>query len=275
MGVLFSCCRRSKPPRLLGPETDQFPDRDQDVLLKLASLLAALKTRKLPSTSQLNSLLAISLQSSFLSASSNEEQFSGWPSELRQAVVEFKTSLKDAVQAAINFGLEKNGDDLLQETYWLLSTQLPASSAPPIHVDLQSLPSTSSAQEVETDTQTLLLSLRTLLPALLSSSTFHMLLSDLSLLARQLLWLGARKIGTVAARTEAATAEVQEAVTYQPDLLTGDVLRSTADDAFGSMRAAGAEQTYTLPEETAEATREIVVNRILSVRSSLLPFSPY
>lgn len=107
MGFCFSCCRRRKSSErqpLLAPNKDPLPP-PKSLVEKAVDILAALKANKLPSQSQLNTFLQLTLRSDFL-------EVQGLPGygpvsdDARKVILD----LRECVDAILQIGMEKNGD---------------------------------------------------------------------------------------------------------------------------------------------------------------------
>ncbi|KAH8077512.1 hypothetical protein BXZ70DRAFT_698575 [Cristinia sonorae] len=232
MGLLFSCCRRSRsserePLLPKHSHTDSPARPSQRDLNKLAHVAAALRAGKLPSQDQLNGYLRYISQSSFL----RDDQASGG-GRLSDSGRKVTEALRATVDALLQVGLEKNHDDKIQELLYHLAR---VDTQDAVHTDIavdtdqtvdlkgaaEHLP---SQQELSSDSKHLAQSFRTLSRLLLTSSTFRLILSDILTSVRS-------SIADIAAEIGHAAVRVQDTVKTVEDVSRPGPYASYADAA--------------------------------------------
>ncbi|KAI0762170.1 hypothetical protein BD413DRAFT_606873 [Trametes elegans] len=213
MGFCFSCCRRRKRPsdeqsdrepllqsqrhttRMLGGSSDALPP-PKTPYERIADVVAALGAGKLPSQEQLHEVLRRLLASGVLDSSTSSEDPSSvaGEEEIEETGRHVVESARDVAQAALQFGMEKNDDNRIQELVY----QLRQITSTPVHADVavdvtqpgkvdvddiaQQIPSTDEAAD---DAATLLRSIYSLAYVLATSAAFRLILSDVLLVARE------------------------------------------------------------------------------------------
>ncbi|RPD54449.1 hypothetical protein L227DRAFT_657629, partial [Lentinus tigrinus ALCF2SS1-6] len=233
MGLCFSCCRGDTADDhepLLPQDHDDIripsytnpipPPRTQ--LDKLADVVAALYAGKLPSQEQVNRALRHALASDVLNSHLHGTNGGGsGEEELNEAGKEVLSLVRDALQAVLEFGMEKNDDDRIQDLVY----QLRQITSMPVHADVaveaahegnvdvdaivQELP---SQQEMTSDAAALVRSVYTLLYVLTTSAAFRLILSDILLVARETVADVAACVEVVAASVEKAAGDVGKTV---------------------------------------------------------------
>ncbi|KDQ63980.1 hypothetical protein JAAARDRAFT_74864 [Jaapia argillacea MUCL 33604] len=235
MGFCFSCCRRQKrsqeqdpllPQRHVNREHEDADPPPHSNLEKLAHVLAALNVQKLPSQDQINRILQLALRSDLLGNVDAGKLGAGYGyGPLSQSGRKVVADVRLVLDAVAQIGLEKNDDDKLQDlifhTEQIDSSSVNADIAVnvrdenlPQHVEVvaNELPTRS---EVQSDTGHLLHSIKSLARLLITSSTFRLILSDVFLMAREMLADVATEVSRAAIRVEAAAENVRAAVKPQ------------------------------------------------------------
>ncbi|KAI0369621.1 hypothetical protein BV20DRAFT_1077187 [Pilatotrama ljubarskyi] len=290
MGFCFSCCRRDHTdtdsdreplsPLRTASSSDVLPP-PKSSLEKIADVVAALNAGKLPSQQQLDEALRRVLSSGILDSSGDVDEVDEaqlGQRDLGEAERRVVDCAREACQALLQFGMEKNGDDRIQEVIHQLrklsfeSSPVQAGIAldivePENAVDAatiaQELP---SQQEVSSDTATLLRSVYSLLYVLATSAAFRLVLSDVLLIARETAADVAAGVEQVAATVEKAAENVEE--TVRPGGGTVDDVREKASEVgervvvelegsgpvAGRVRETKAELQHESPDEIREAT---------------------
>ena len=111
MGFCLSCCRRRNPRKdierepLLRSQSSELP-QTRSAIEHIADVLAALHSGKLPSQNQINTALGQLLRSEFLRIDS-KHPLSGVVADSEGK--QFIGDVKEAIQAIIQTGVEKNG----------------------------------------------------------------------------------------------------------------------------------------------------------------------
>ncbi|RPD69589.1 hypothetical protein L226DRAFT_563232 [Lentinus tigrinus ALCF2SS1-7] len=167
---------------------------------KLADVVAALYAGKLPSQEQVNRALRHALASDVLNSHLHGTNGGGsGEEELNEAGKEVLSLVRDALQAVLEFGMEKN--DVAVE----------AAHEGNVDVDaiVQELP---SQQEMTSDAAALVRSVYTLLYVLTTSAAFRLILSDILLVARETVADVAACVEVVAASVEKAAGDVGKTV---------------------------------------------------------------
>ncbi|KAI0746172.1 hypothetical protein C8Q76DRAFT_706217 [Earliella scabrosa] len=241
MGFCFSCCRRTVDEHddrepLLPRYHDQshIPYRSRDPLPpprtsfdKLADIVAALHAGKLPSQEQVNRALRHALTSDLL----NPESYGGLghdhgartkeQEELEETGRNVLHAIREASQALLEFGMEKNDDDRIQEIVYHIrnidSTPVHADVAvettQPINVDVDTIAQqVPSQEEANSDAAALLRSVYTLVYTLATSAAFRLILTNVLLIARETVADVAGRIEQVAAVVEKAAEDVEQTV---------------------------------------------------------------
>lgn len=126
MGCCSSCCRRKRAPRSSG-------DSDREPLLlasgphdplppaktpfeKIADIVAAARARKLPSQQQLDGALRRLLASGVLDTADDLDGAAG-EENVEDAAKRVVDCAREACQALLQFGMEKNGEQHLAAVY--------------------------------------------------------------------------------------------------------------------------------------------------------------
>ncbi|KAI0699901.1 hypothetical protein C8T65DRAFT_831795 [Cerioporus squamosus] len=258
MGLYSSCCRYDtaddhepllvQDRRIPSYTSDPLP-HPRNYLDKLADVVAALHAGKLPSQGQVNRALRHALASDLLhphSRQADSRPGGAEEEELNEVGKEVLDGVKDALQALLEFGTEKNDDDRLQDLVY----QLRRTTSAPVHADVAvratqpgkldvdtiagELPSQG---EVTSDAAALLRSAYTLVYVLATSAAFRLILSDVLLVARETVADVAARVEVVAATVQKAAEDVEE--TVRPG-------KGTIEDIKGKAAEAGEKMTEEL-----------------------------
>ncbi|TFY58408.1 hypothetical protein EVJ58_g6438 [Rhodofomes roseus] len=185
-------------------------------LARAADVLAAVKAGKLPSEEQLIHALQLLLRSTVLNPDSEVTDYGALSDIGREAI----TDVRRAVEAIIQFGLEKNVDDKIQDFLY----QCRIMDSVPVRADIavdadrmseeveqvvQELP---SADEARHDAEDILNSLRYLLRVTVTSRAFRALLSDVWLTAKDMLADVARDVSQIASQVQSTADEVEHSI---------------------------------------------------------------
>ncbi|TFK77797.1 hypothetical protein K466DRAFT_668620, partial [Polyporus arcularius HHB13444] len=158
--------------------------------------------------------------------------------ELNEAGKEVLGSMRNALQALLEFGMEKNDDNRVQDLVYQLrhitSTPVRADVAVeathPGNLDINAIAQELPAQEeAKEDAAALLRSAYTVVYILATSAAFRLILSDFLLVARETVADVAARVEAVAATVEKAAGGVEE--TVRPGRGTVADVRSTAAEA--------------------------------------------
>ncbi|KAF8320469.1 hypothetical protein DL93DRAFT_1849617 [Clavulina sp. PMI_390] len=304
MGASLSCCcggRRKlqgeKEP-LLPRHRDEQPSQTTDrprhaQTQKFAQALAALSAGKVPSQPQLDDAVQ-SLQTSVLdtrdSLNPGSSNYAYGPLSARGR--EILDDITEACQAVLQFGVEKNYDDAVQE-FWYHSSRVDD----PVHVQpntklkqrakeaqttfANEIPVTST-EEVNSDISDTLTALRTLASLVLTSSAFRLILSDILITSREIVADVAANVSNVAELVREEAVEVDEMVrpptaedAQSPDEVLDTVdteaVKNKGKDIIGlaeeipTKLAQGVEEGNELVPESTERIREAIVERVRAI----------
>ncbi|RSH91097.1 hypothetical protein EHS25_010273 [Saitozyma podzolica] len=172
-----------------------IPDKGERI--KVAEVLGSLEAGKLPSQQQISKLLEVILRSDTLKSTGGPTSRTARLGAEGQRVLD---QLKDVLQAFKAWGEEKNGDDILQNLLYEASTA-------DIDIDLNA-PSANvpSKRELSRDAQRAISSFRTIASLMVTNDSFRILVSDIILLAREIL---ADAASTAADRTQQAAEKAR------------------------------------------------------------------
>ncbi|KAF5351172.1 hypothetical protein D9756_008342 [Leucocoprinus leucothites] len=201
-------------------------------LSKLVDVLAALSAGKLPSQTQINDFLRRILRSNIL-RDSQDTQSRTTPDILRGNGPLSKRGRKviqdvsHVIEALLQFGMEKNDDDLLQDLFTQFS-QIESDEYP---ISLEATQEASAKlhqmkdqagkvkddaqkyaprmSEVSQDAKTLVKELKSLFTTFLTSSVFRLLLADAISIGRDWVAHAASDVGDVALRVHDIAADVE------------------------------------------------------------------
>ncbi|KAH9932567.1 uncharacterized protein B0H18DRAFT_1115809 [Fomitopsis serialis] len=226
MGFMMSCCRRRRSHQgdsepLLPKYTGQPRDAPGPAthVERLADVLAAFKAGKLPSQDQVTHALQRILKSPLLDADARVADYGSLSNTGREVI----TDMRDIAEAIVQFGLEKNVDDKLQDFFY----QCRVMDSVPVHADIavdvnqiaggvaqtiltaQEVP---SADEAGRDMEEILASLPHLFRAVASSAAFRAVLSDVWLTAREMLADAASDVSQVASQVQTTANDVERSV---------------------------------------------------------------
>ncbi|KAG6844031.1 hypothetical protein H0H93_016717, partial [Arthromyces matolae] len=214
MGSFLSCLKKRSGERepLLPKSTPPSPPLSS--FEKVADIIAALQSGKLPSQDQLDNILRQFLRSTFL----NDDQrfISGRLSQNGNRIL---MDTRDLIGALLQFGMEKNMDDRFQDLLYQISvlkgTPVHVNADVAIQAERENLARLQdegeylapSQSEFLHDTSSLLDSLITIARLLITSEAFRILFSDIISTARSLLAQVAADIGHVAERVQLAAGK--------------------------------------------------------------------
>ncbi|KAJ6486848.1 hypothetical protein C8R45DRAFT_996226 [Mycena sanguinolenta] len=268
MGGFWSCCRREKSSEKapLLPKSRPIDHPTNSVFDKLADIVGALNSQKLPSQEQLSSFLQHALRSELLRNPTNTLPTRGGPLSQRGVALMFE--LRELVDSLLRIGLEKNHDNKLQDFLYQSSQ-----SSDPLKVSGELLVDGApvqleggSSQEISEDAKDFLQSLKTLSKLTLTSSAFRMLVSDILLTTREIVAEGATEIGEVAAQVQAAATDVVKIA--ELDNLTVESLKGKGQESYSGIQQSvdhAHRNLGTLGDESAEQIRDIVVGRVQEI----------
>ncbi|KIM42392.1 hypothetical protein M413DRAFT_10535 [Hebeloma cylindrosporum] len=262
---------------------------ERSVVDKFVDVLVALENGKVPSQDQLSGFLQNLLRSRLLEEEKSEVVSGSGPTSKQGRKV-----LGDArafIQALLQFGMEKNADDKLQETYFQL---MQIESPSPVHVDTKSSLYTAGQTALDAakqagaelndegltdqlafDAATFLHALRTLFEMCISSPVFRLLLTDIFAIARAI-------VAHAAADVERAALHVQQTVAESTNdiIATGesnldvkvDDVKEKGKEVAGVITNAPQEiwnEWQVLGEDATDKTKERILERIQEVISRL------
>ncbi|KAK7046706.1 hypothetical protein R3P38DRAFT_2607706 [Favolaschia claudopus] len=268
MGGFWSCCRRDKSPERdpLLPKHKPVENAPHSGFEKLADIVGAVNSGKLPSQDQLSALLQLALRSELLRDPRNALPSHGGP--LSQRMVTLVVELRGLVEAALRIGLEKNYDNRLQDLlYHSSQTSDPIKVGGELLVDgsLVKLDS-ATTQEISTDADEFLRSLKALSKLGITSSAFRVLVSDILSTTREIVAEAAVEVGQVASQVQAAAVDVAQAV--ELNNVTAEGLKGKAQDSLtGIQQSVGHAHRNlgTLGDDSTERIRDIIVGRVQEI----------
>ncbi|KAJ7770572.1 hypothetical protein B0H16DRAFT_1515956 [Mycena metata] len=268
MGGFWSCCRRDKSPEKapLLPKSRPSEEPPYSVFDKLADIIGAINTGKIPSQDQVSQLLQHALRSEFLRDPSNSIPSHGGP--LSQQGVALVFEIKELVDSVLRMGLEKNYDNKIQDLLYQSSQ-----SSDPLKVSGQLLVDGSpvqldggSSREISEDSGDFMRSLKTLSQLALTSSAFRMLVSDILTTTREVVAEAAIEVGEVASQVQAAAIDVAKAA--ELDNLTAEGLAGKAAESYSGIQQSvghAHRNIGTLGDDSAQQVRDIVVGRVQEI----------
>ncbi|KAJ7660057.1 hypothetical protein B0H17DRAFT_1145095 [Mycena rosella] len=269
MGVFWSCCRRDKSPEKapLLPKGLPAVEPPHSAFDKLADIIGAVNSKKLPSQDQVAGFLQHALRSEFLRDPGHVIPTHG--GALSQRGIVLVLELRELVDSVLRIGLEKNYDNKLQELLY----QSSRSSSVPMKVSGELLVDgapvsleNNSSQEITNDADDFMQSLKTLAQLAITSSAFRMLMSDMLATTREIVAETASEIGQVASQVQAAAVDV--AKTAELDNLTVDGLKGKAEESYSGLEQSvghAHRNIGTLGDDSAERVRDLVVGRVQEI----------
>ncbi|KAJ7721961.1 hypothetical protein DFH07DRAFT_898139, partial [Mycena maculata] len=266
MGGFWSCCRRDKSPErdpLLTKSrpTEQPPHSSFE---KLADIIGAVNSGKIPSQDQVSALFQHALRSEFLRDPGNALPTHSGP--LSRQGLTLVLEVRELIDSVLRIGLEKNYDNKLQEL--LFQSTLPGKSmkvSGELLVDGEPA-CLESSHEISADTDEFLQSLKTLAQLAITSSAFRMLMSDILATTREIVAEAASEIGEVASQVQAAAVDVANAA--ELDNLTADGLKGKAEESYSGLQhsVGNAHRNLgTLGDESSDRVRDLVVGRVQEI----------
>ncbi|KAJ6499679.1 hypothetical protein C8R47DRAFT_295418 [Mycena vitilis] len=264
MGGFCSCCRRDKSAERtpLLPKTRPAEEPPHSAFDKLADIIGAMNSGKIPSQDQVSGLLQHALRSELLRDPSNGLPVTAGPLS-RQGVI-LMLEIRELVDAVLRVGLEKNYDNRIQDLLYQSSRSsdhLKVSGE--LLVDGSPVRLDGNSSQISEDADDFVRSLKTLSRLAITSSAFRMLVSDILVTTREVVAEAASEIGEVASQVQAAAADV--AKTAELANLTTEGLKGKAQESYaGIQQSVGHAQDNigTLGDDSAEQVRDIVVGRV-------------
>jgi len=271
MGVLLSCCRRQKdhserepllPKDRPEPEAPRYNEAFADVV-------AAINAGKLPSQTQLDHAARLALNSDLL----NVEDSSG-PGTLSDNWRKIVGDVREIIEATVEIGLQKNGDNLLQEIIFLSKDISLESAHTEVAVDVsggsdnqtENLESAASnipsSQDFQTDTKELAGSVSKLVTLIFTSSAFRVLLQDFFVSTREIIASAAATVGKTAGQVQVAAEKISDMVDPATDS------EPTEQKISAAIRGVGEESAdifVDLKDETRDKARDLAIDRIQRV----------
>ncbi|PPQ78792.1 hypothetical protein CVT26_005699 [Gymnopilus dilepis] len=255
MDYCLSCFGRSKPkdgerePLLPKYSSRQDASRDlseaasptvveteRPAVDKVVDVLAALNAGKLPTQDQISRFLQVLLKSELLKDVEDKGKVIPGYGPLSTQGRKVLADIRALVQAALQFGMEKNTDNKLQELYFaVMQADIPPIDfnsglssvyrAHSIALDKASegtselLRESPSKDEAAFDAQLFIYALRTLFQSCLSSSVFRLVLSDFLTIAREQFADTAAHIEHAARKVEQTAAELEQRARQGNDII--------------------------------------------------------
>ncbi|KAI5897910.1 uncharacterized protein SCHCODRAFT_02696539 [Schizophyllum commune H4-8] len=245
MGICSSCCRQrdktgEREPLLPKKKHSALPPPRSDIE-RLADALGALQVGKLPSQAQIDTLLFRLLRSNVFDVD-GKIHGSGPISRHGRQVVQ---DVHDVLEALRQFGLDKNGDDVLQDLIYQYRKLRETASIQVNHEYLAHIQDSAlktggksadipSTQELSEDATSLAESIRTILRLVLTSSTFRSLLKDILELARDYISYTAGEVADVALEVQVAAEDVERAA-QTTDISVEDI-KGKAKEIYDDVR---------------------------------------
>ncbi|KAL1703719.1 hypothetical protein EV121DRAFT_207274 [Schizophyllum commune] len=246
MGICSSCCRRrdktgEREPLLNKRQHGALPPPRSDIE-RFADALGAIQVGKLPSQAQSDALLFRLLHSNIFDVD-GKIHGSGPISRHGRQVVQ---DVHDVLEALKQFGLDKNGDDVLQD---LAFQYRKLRDTAPIQVNQeyvtrlqestlkagdQSAANIPSTQELSQDATSIVESIQTVLRLVFTSSTFRALLKDILELARDYISYTAGEIADVALEVQVAAEDVERAA--QTSDISVEDIKGKAKEIYDDVR---------------------------------------
>ncbi|KAG6833041.1 hypothetical protein H0H87_012052 [Tephrocybe sp. NHM501043] len=268
MGSCLSCCRsrsREREP-LLPKSVPSLPPPlppPHSPLDKLVDVLAGFQAGKLPSQEQLEVILRSVLCSDLLK---DDPQFLSGPlSGNGKRVV---ADLNEALEATLQFGIEKNMDDRFQE----LVHQFSHIEGPPIHADIdtaieaghqglaQLQAEAPTRIEILHDATALITSFRAITRLLITSAAFRLLLSDMFSSTRAALAQVASEVGTIAQQVQVAAKGIERAAKVEGGSLS--ILPGKMEEAVKGVREGVEEASAKSRSQDIETTKDTFIARV-------------
>ncbi|KAL1740871.1 hypothetical protein HDZ31DRAFT_46598 [Schizophyllum fasciatum] len=278
MGICTSCCRRrdktgEREPLLPKHQRNTLPPPHSE-FERLADAIGALEAGKLPTQTQLDGLLS-RLQSSSILAGDDQIQGSGPISRHGRQVLE---DVREVMQALKQFGLDKNGDDILQG---ILLRYRELQDMAPVRVDQEMLShiqdstigsgarsiDVPSTEDLSQDADSILTSLRSVLGLFLTSTAFRAILGDMLDLARDYVSRTAGEIADVALGVQVAAEDVERAA--QTTDVSLDDLKEKANEVLKDVRDVAADSsTRSSDMPPMRDPRSVVFDRVQLILSA-------
>ncbi|KAF8799742.1 hypothetical protein BYT27DRAFT_7119732 [Phlegmacium glaucopus] len=287
MDYCLSCFRKSDQIDEQEPLLSKHPQRlergspavERGTIDKIIDILAAFNAGKLPSQTQLSKFLRNLLKSELLKQDGRKIISSAGPMSKEGRKV--LGDVRNLVQAILQFGLEKNDDDKLQQIYFQI-LQINASQAGETTLDTVKERAAKlndqvpSQDELAFDTTTFLSALRALVETTLTSSVFRLILADLFAIAQDLVAHGAADVGQ--AVQQAAEAVEKKAREDDDELIMPEVDVHASIDAVkdqGHQAMEGIEDAARamkdewkgVGDDAADKTKQKILERIKEVIS--------
>ncbi|KAL1761010.1 hypothetical protein FB107DRAFT_269712 [Schizophyllum commune] len=278
MGICSSCCGRrdktgEREPLLSKGKQSALPPPRSDIE-RLADALGALQLGKLPSQAQIDTVLFRLLRSKIFDVD-GKIRGSGPISRHGRQVVQ---DVHDVLEALKQFGLDKNGDDVLQD---LVFQYRKLRDTAPIQVNQDyvtriqqstvkageqsaNIPST---QELSQDATRIVESIHTILRLVFTSSTFRALLKDILELARDYISYTAGEVADVALEVQVAAEDVERAA-QTTDISVEDI-KGKAKEIYDDVRdvaAGNGSRTNGIP--SSRDPRTVAYDRVQLVFAS-------
>ncbi|KAL1697510.1 hypothetical protein GGG16DRAFT_107426 [Schizophyllum commune] len=245
MGICSSCCGRrdktgEREPLLSKGKQSALPPPRSDIE-RLADALGAFQVGKLPSQAQIDTLLFRLLRSNVFDVD-GRIQGSGPISRHGRQVVQ---DAHDVLEALKQFGLDKNGDDVLQD---LVFQYRKLHDTTPIELNQEYLARVQdgtfqageksadipSTPELSQDATSIVESIQTILRLVLTSSTFRSILKDILELARDYISYTAGEVADVALEVQVAAEDVERAA-QTTDISVEDI-KGKAKEIYDDVR---------------------------------------
>lgn len=233
----------AKPAKgsVVEPVDKEKKDKDVAQKLKLYNTIQAFRASRLPSNAQVDSFLTY-VQKNVDSVKSSDQHVS---KDTRELFTDFNAIL-DAIRDEIH---QKNGDELIQDFVWRTRVQDISDEV------AEGIKSTSTKEapvtkdKAKEDADTALLNLRTLMKLLTTNSEARKLVTDLSVIGRDLVSRGAAKAAGAIAPSPEELARVDDS-TKRDEFVESDDQPTTIE-----AKTAAAEVTAGAKDTTAETTK--------------------
>ncbi|KIJ34579.1 hypothetical protein M422DRAFT_51984 [Sphaerobolus stellatus SS14] len=284
MGSFFSLCRRTESdiesnvdnePLLHGERGGLPPPRNP--LDKLADVIAALNTGKLPSQDQINMAFRKLLKSEMFDINKRGRGYGPLSERGREVIGD----LRELVEATLQFGLEKNDDDKLQDLVYqirsiddkLMTVDIDKDKNPELVEDMENLrDSIPSKKELDKDARRFTFSVFTLARLILTSQNFRYLLSDILLTFRSLVADVAGDVRSVAHTVEMKADQLEGAVRPEgnneqeaKDTDWEDKAKHIGEDMKREIGKDAKADWTNLKGEAPDRTRKAAVDRMLKI----------
>ncbi|KAG6907809.1 hypothetical protein DXG01_007291 [Tephrocybe rancida] len=265
MGSCLSRGRRSSSEQepLLPKVTPPPPPPTHSTLDKFIDVLAGRQSGKLPSQDQLAAILRSALSSSILKG--DPQILSGPCSKDGKRVL---VDVREVLEAMLQFGMEKNMDNKLQELVYGIS-QI---EGPPMHVNAdtafkagqegltQAQAEAPTQTELMHDTTTFFTSLKAVARLLVTSAAFRLLLSDIFSSARSALAQLASEVGNVAQEVQIAAEGIEKAANMEGGTLS--TLPVKFEEAVEGIRGGVQIEEAKRQTHTEKTTKDAFVARV-------------